>query len=102
MTAASGDIHDGVVSIESAVSAMPHAWSPADLAEANGNVLRLAKLEGGFHWHHHAADELFLCWRGTFRIELLPQRSGTLRQGDSSWSEEERNIAPLQMSQRTR
>jgi mannose-6-phosphate isomerase-like protein (cupin superfamily) len=46
-------------------------WRPKVVAELNGQELKLVKVQGVFPWHSHAtADELFLVWRGRFRVEL--------------------------------
>lgn len=44
-------------------------WSPRVIAESNGQLIKLAKLEGEFVWHDHAnEDELFYVVKG--RLEL--------------------------------
>ncbi len=46
-------------------------WRPRVAAELNGQEVKLAKFRGTFVWHTHAdADELFLVWRGTMRLEF--------------------------------
>ncbi|QYU68410.1 cupin domain-containing protein [Leptolyngbya sp. 15MV] len=46
-------------------------WRPKIVAELNGQELKVVKIKGEFPWHHHAdIDEMFLCWRGTFRLEF--------------------------------
>jgi mannose-6-phosphate isomerase-like protein (cupin superfamily) len=46
-------------------------WSPKIVAELNGQHLKLAKLQGEFVWHQHAAeDELFLVLKGRLVIQL--------------------------------
>jgi len=59
-----------VVLIEAACEELVEPWKPIDLAIANDTAVRLARLEGAFVWHAHEDDELFLCWRGAFRIEF--------------------------------
>lgn len=51
-------------------SAFSEHWRPKILAEMNGQVMRAVKVRGVFPWHRHAdADEMFLCWKGVFRVE---------------------------------
>lgn len=46
-------------------------WRPKVAAELNGQEVKLVKVQGTFPWHHHEAeDEMFLVWRGRFRVEF--------------------------------
>src|SRR5579875_2841442 len=57
-------------------------WRPKVVAAANGQELKLIKVRGEFPWHHHHdADELFLVWKGTFRVEFK-DHIVTLGRGD--------------------
>ena len=60
----------GLVSLEEEMRGLLEPWMPHDLAVANDTVMRLARIDGDFPWHAHDEDETFLCWEGTFRIEL--------------------------------
>ncbi|ATL72177.1 cupin domain-containing protein [Nocardia terpenica] len=72
----------GKISIDDVTSTITGPWQPRDLAVANDAIVRIARFHGEFPWHHHDEDELFLCWEGTFRLELKDREPITLRRGD--------------------
>jgi mannose-6-phosphate isomerase-like protein (cupin superfamily) len=59
------------IAIDEKFSLFQEYWRPRVMAELNGQEVKLVKCKGEFVWHHHeAADELFLVWRGSFRVEF--------------------------------
>jgi mannose-6-phosphate isomerase-like protein (cupin superfamily) len=55
-------------------------WSPKITGDLNGQQIKLVKFLGEFVWHSHEhEDEMFLVWRGRFRMDY---RTG------SEWIEE--------------
>lgn len=46
-------------------------WSPRIIAEANGQLLKLAKASGEFVWHKHDDDdEVFIVFKGRITIQF--------------------------------
>ena len=46
-------------------------WRPKVVGELNGQEVKIVKFQGQFVWHKHdAEDELFMVWRGRFRVEF--------------------------------
>jgi quercetin dioxygenase-like cupin family protein len=72
----------GEIALDGVADVLTEAWKPVDLATVNETSVRMARLEGDFPWHHHAEDELFLCWRGAFRIELEGHSPAHLSPGE--------------------
>lgn len=57
-------------------------WAPRLAARYNGNEVRLAKVAGEYHWHHHGeTDELFLVIEGELDMEFR-DRTEHLATGD--------------------
>ena len=57
-------------------------WAPRLAARYNGNEVRLARVEGEFHWHQHPdTDELFLVIEGELDMEFR-DRTEHLSVGD--------------------
>ena len=57
-------------------------WRPKTIAELNGQEFKAVKIKGEFPWHSHDVDEMFIAWRGSFRLEFrdraVEMRSGQL------------------------
>jgi mannose-6-phosphate isomerase-like protein (cupin superfamily) len=46
-------------------------WRPKIIAAANGQEVKIVKVQGEFPWHQHERDdEFFLVWKGRFRVEF--------------------------------
>jgi quercetin dioxygenase-like cupin family protein len=73
---------DQPVSIPAAVAKLPGPWEPQDLVTVNDAIVRVSRLEGEYEWHQHRDDELFLCWDGTFRVEIDGRDPIQLSPGD--------------------
>ena len=59
------------ISITEKFARFAEQWQPKIIAELNGQEAKLVKVQGMFPWHYHDdADELFLVWRGRFRVEF--------------------------------
>ena len=57
-------------------------WRPKVIACLNGQEVKLIKVQGEFPWHQHDdADEFFLVWKGSFRVEFR-DRIHRLNPGD--------------------
>ncbi len=57
------------VSLLAACKALPQLWSPRVVGRVNDQFIKVARVQGEFPWHAHAAeDEMFLVLRGELRI----------------------------------
>lgn len=70
------------ISIPRLADSLSIAWDARDVVTANGSVFRLIRVEGMMDWHHHEEDQLFVCWDGTFTVELAGSPSVELKPGD--------------------
>jgi mannose-6-phosphate isomerase-like protein (cupin superfamily) len=59
------------VNIDDKFALFSEQWRPKIVAELNGQEVKIVKVHGEFPWHlHEKEDELFLVWKGLFRIEF--------------------------------
>ncbi|HBE66759.1 MAG TPA: cupin [Planctomycetaceae bacterium] len=71
-----------VINLRDKLSQFSEQWTPKVVAALNGNLFKLAKLEGDFVWHHHEdTDELFLVIQGEFEMQLR-DRNVRVREGE--------------------
>ncbi|RKL67333.1 hypothetical protein CR203_12275 [Salipaludibacillus neizhouensis] len=52
------------------------------VSEINDHVLRIAVIDGDFHWHAHDTDELFMVLEGELLIDLGNDKTITLLPGE--------------------
>ena len=58
-------------------------WSPRVIAAANGQFIKLAKVQGEFVWHDHAdEDEVFIVFRGRLTLKFRDRPDAVLGEGD--------------------
>lgn len=71
-----------VINLDRKLASIDEYWRPRIVADLNGQEVKIVRIRGSFPWHHHAdIDEMFLCWKGRFRIEFR-DRSVDLAPGD--------------------
>ena len=59
------------LNLAAAFGTFSERWSPRVAGDVNDFQVKLAKLSGAFHWHHHDGDdELFLVVAGRLRMGL--------------------------------
>lgn len=69
----------GAIDVAEKFAGFSEYWRPKVAAQLNGQDVRLVKTHGLFPWHTHAdADEMFLVFRGRFRVEF---RDGSVELG---------------------
>lgn len=67
------------VCLASACEALPELWSPRIVGRVNDQYIKVARVQGEFPWHTHAAeDELFLVLRGALHILRAASDGGDL------------------------
>ena len=70
-------------SLDAEFAAVTEHWSPRVIAEANGQYVKIARVEGELVWHAHAEeDEFFLCQRGVFGLRFRDGSEVLLNPGD--------------------
>lgn len=58
-------------------------WSPRVVADANGQSVKLAKIENNLVWHSHEnEDEIFLIMKGSVTIQYRDRDDVVLNEGD--------------------
>lgn len=59
------------ISLDEKFGLFDEHWRPKVVAGLNGQEVKLVKVQGIFPWHRHEReDEMFLVWRGRFRVEF--------------------------------
>ena len=72
-----------IINLDDKTEEIKKPWSPIEVARVNDQVVRMALLDGEFHWHKHAGeDELFYIYKGSITIQLKDQPDISLQEGE--------------------
>lgn len=72
------------INLDEKLKEIDQPWSPIEVARVNDQVVRMALLEGEFHWHkHEKEDELFYVYKGSITIQLKDEEDIILNQGET-------------------
>jgi mannose-6-phosphate isomerase-like protein (cupin superfamily) len=53
------------------VKELNEPWQPRDIAYINDTALRVAKIDGEYHWHtHREEDEFFYVLKGSIHVDI--------------------------------
>lgn len=59
------------IDVNALVAACTHQWYNQTLCKVDGSVVRLAVIQGEYHWHHHEKeDEFFYVVSGKLLMDL--------------------------------
>jgi mannose-6-phosphate isomerase-like protein (cupin superfamily) len=71
------------INLEERATAADELWSPIEVAKVNDQVVRLAKIQGEYHWHKHTnEDELFYVLKGSIVLQLIDHPDMALAEGE--------------------
>lgn len=74
---------EGVRNLAAEFGRIGEHWSPRVIAAANGQYVKLAKVQGAFVWHaHEHEDEVFIVHRGRLTLRFHDRDDVTLAEGD--------------------
>lgn len=72
-----------VGSLDDEFAAVTEHWSPRVVAQANGQYVKIARVDGELVWHAHAEeDEFFLCRSGVFGLRFRDGSQVLLKPGE--------------------
>ena len=60
------------IDLTETMARLKEAWMPVDIAKVNDSAVRIAKIQGEYHWHtHQFSDEFFLVQEGDMVIQTV-------------------------------
>jgi mannose-6-phosphate isomerase-like protein (cupin superfamily) len=71
------------VNLDEKMKEIKKPWTPIEIALVNDQTVRMALIDGEFHWHKHSnEDELFYVHKGHIIIQLKDQPDIELKEGE--------------------